>query len=109
MFTFIKEALLELEHVVWPTPNETKKYMNYTVGVIVVLGTFLAFLGYGMRESLSFARAQFPHTEETKTVSGEDFATRAELEELTKQIEKKKSQSGSTKPTATGTTATPKK
>jgi preprotein translocase SecE subunit len=103
MFNFIKEALLELEHVVWPTPTETKKYMNYTVGVIVVLGTFLAFLGYGMRESLSFARSQFPHTEKTSTVSGEDFATRAELEQLTKQIEKKKSQSGSTH---TGTTST---
>jgi preprotein translocase SecE subunit len=108
MIKFIKEALLELEHIVWPTPNETKKYMNYTIGAILVVALFLAILGYGIRESLSFTRNQFPHENtQTETVSGEDFATRAELEELTKQLESRKSQTGtnntgSTK-TSTGT------
>ena len=94
MFKFIKEALLEFEHVVWPTPTETKKYMNYTIGAIIVLGLFLAILGYGMRESLAFTRAQFPHTASETTVSGEEFATQAELDALTEAIEKKKAQSG---------------
>lgn len=95
MFKFIKEALLEFEHVVWPTPTETKKYMNYTIGAIIVLGLFLAILGYGMRESLAFTRAQFPHTTSETSVSGEEFATQAELDALTEAIEKKKAQSGS--------------
>lgn len=48
MSNFIKEASDELEHVVWPTPVENKKYMIYTIGVIVVLGIFLAVLGYAI-------------------------------------------------------------
>jgi preprotein translocase SecE subunit len=46
MSNFISEASAELEHVVWPTPVENKKYMMYTIGVIVTLGAFLAILGY---------------------------------------------------------------
>ena len=48
MSNFITEANTELEHVVWPTPAENKKYMIYTIGVIVVLGIFLAVLGYAV-------------------------------------------------------------
>ena len=48
MSNFISEASAELEHVVWPTPVENKKYMMYTIGVIVVLGVFLAVLGYAV-------------------------------------------------------------
>lgn len=87
MFKFITDALSELEHVVWPTPHETQKYMTYTVWVIVTLGVFLAILGYGIREGLTFTRAQFPHnTSVTPTVSGEDLMTQDDLKALTEQI-----------------------
>lgn len=89
MFKFIQEALTELEHVVWPTQNETKKYMTYTVGTIVVLASLLAILGYGIRFALTEIRAQFPH-EVQQTVSGEDTVTQEELDNLTKNIEKRK-------------------
>jgi preprotein translocase SecE subunit len=46
MLKFIREASSELEHVVWPTPKENKKYMMYTIGVIVVIGLFLSILGF---------------------------------------------------------------
>lgn len=101
MFKFIQEALTELEHVVWPTPTETKKYMTYTVGVIIVLATFLALLGYGIRFSLTGIRAQFPHEAIQTTVSGEENATQEDLNNLLDSIEKNKSSSGTT---ASGTT-----
>ena len=58
MFKFFKEAFSELEHVVWPTPKETKKYMTYTVGVIVFAGLFLMVTGFIFRSSLLFARTE---------------------------------------------------
>ena len=44
MFKFFSEAKQELEHVVWPTTLETKKYMYYTVGVIVIMAILLQLL-----------------------------------------------------------------
>lgn len=98
MFKFIQEALTELEHVVWPTPNETKKYMTYTVGVIIILATLLAMLGYGIRYTLSGVRSSgiFPHEAIQTTVSGEDIATQEDLNNLLDSIEKNKSSSGTT-------------
>jgi preprotein translocase SecE subunit len=61
MLQFIKNARSELEHVVWPTPTETRKYMNYTVGVIIALAILLAILAYAIRGSMAFTRTQFPH------------------------------------------------
>ncbi len=72
MSNFISEASAELEHVVWPTPTENKKYMIYTIGVIVVLGVFLAVLGYAVTNWLAYTRAQFPHDAPVSTISGED-------------------------------------
>jgi preprotein translocase SecE subunit len=62
MLSFIKNSLAELEHVVWPTSTESKKYMIYTVSVIIVMATLLAILGYGIRGSLAGVRSQFDHT-----------------------------------------------
>lgn len=56
MFSFIKNAFGELDHVVWPTPKETKKYMYYTISVIVAMGVFLAVLGWIFRDGFMFAR-----------------------------------------------------
>ena len=110
MSNFIAEASNELEHVVWPTPTENKKYMMYTIGVIVILGIFLAVLGYAVTNSLAFVRGQFPHdTVTAPTVSGEDTMTQAELDKLIKTIPTKtgatshgKTATGATIKTATG-------
>ena len=52
MSNFIKESTEELEHVVWPTQAESKKYMLYTVGVIIVMASMLAVLGYALRSGM---------------------------------------------------------
>ncbi len=91
MIKFIKHAFSELEHVVWPTPEESKKYMIYTVGVIIIMATLLAILGYGLRRGLVAVRGQFDHAPLSEsTVSGEDLATKADLEKLQAEFAKKK-------------------
>ena len=104
MSNFIKESTEELEHVVWPTPAESKKYMLYTVGVIIVMASMLAVLGYALRSGMQWVRAAFPHTEAvTTTVSGEDLATQEDLKAIEALAEKRKAaKSGSTLSTASG-------
>jgi hypothetical protein len=41
--------------------------MIYTVVAITFLSVFLAIVGYIFRETLSFARLQIPHTEQTSS------------------------------------------
>lgn len=82
MSNFITDAQSELEHVVWPTPTENKKYMTYTIGVIVVIGIFLSILGYVINEGLLKARAQFPHDTMTASVSGEDTINQEDLDKM---------------------------
>ncbi len=92
MSGFIKKSLEELDHVVWPTQTESKKYMYYTVGVIISMAALLAVLGFVIQQWLKWARAQFEHTPivtET-TVSGEDFATRADAEKFKEALIKKR-------------------
>ncbi len=100
MSNFIKNALSELEHVVWPTEAESKKYMIYTVGVIIIIASLLSVVWYALRGSLVAVRDQFSeyHTAPvTSTVSGEELATEADLEKLQEAIAKKRaSQSGMT-------------
>ncbi len=103
MSNFITEANTELEHVVWPTPAENKKYMVYTVGVIVVLGIFLAVLGYSITNGLKLARDQFPHdVAPTATVSGEDTMSQADLDKLLKNIQVQTGATASGPKTGTG-------
>jgi preprotein translocase SecE subunit len=95
MFDFIKNALAELEHVVWPTESESKKYMIYTVGVIVVMAALLAVLGYALRGSLVSVRGQFDHVPLTTTTgSGDELATQEDLEKLQAEFAKKNLLSG---------------
>jgi preprotein translocase SecE subunit len=101
MFKFIKESLAEFDHVVWPTPTETKKYMYYTIGTILVVGVLLAVADSVLRWGLEGIRDQFPH--ETPTlVSGETTVTRDQLEDLTRQFETKKNVASGT--VSSGTT-----
>jgi preprotein translocase SecE subunit len=97
MFKFIKESLAEFDHVVWPTPNETKKYMYYTIGTILVVGAMLAIADALLRTGLQGIREQFPHNTPAITVSGEENATQDQLDEITQKLETvKRSRSGST-------------
>lgn len=92
MFKFIKEALSEFDHVVWPTPNETRKYMLYTVGTIVVVGILLAVSDYVLRSGLQWIRDQFPHDNSavTSTVSGEELPTPDDVKNITDKLEAQK-------------------
>lgn len=49
MSNFIQKAFGELEHVVWPTKKETRKYMSYTMSIIVIMTIVLSVLGYTFR------------------------------------------------------------
>jgi preprotein translocase SecE subunit len=55
MANFIKESLAELEHVVWPTHIETKKFFQAVVGIIVAMTifTYILTLASVMASSLS--------------------------------------------------------
>ncbi len=100
MKNFIKESLAELEHVVWPTEQETRTYLNYNLFTIISLTILLVTMGFLIRNGLSATRDLFPHTAATQS---EAPATKAELEDLLKNI---KVNTGTTD-TATGTVTTP--
>ncbi len=96
MSNFIKDAQGELEHVVWPTNNETKRYMLYTVGTIIIMASLLAVLGFGFQQSLRAVRGVFPHDETLSTISGEANATNQDIDTLLESVQKKNTLSGST-------------
>lgn len=45
MKNYFTEAIKELEHVVWPTNKETKKYFNSMTFLITILTIFLFIVG----------------------------------------------------------------
>ena len=49
---FIKNALREFKHVVWPTPEETKKYFFIVLVVLIAFGLYLFAVGTVFREAL---------------------------------------------------------
>jgi len=81
MLNFFREAKAELEHVVWPTPNETKKYMYYNVVAIIIVTLFLMTLGFIVQNTLSTIRDQFPH-DPLSLPASQELATQAELDAL---------------------------
>ncbi len=89
--SFLKKSLEELDHVVWPTNVESKKYMIYTVGTIVVMATLLSAVGYVIQLGLKSIRDVFPHdTVISSTVSGEDAVTEADIENLKMEAERRR-------------------
>ncbi|MCB9807022.1 preprotein translocase subunit SecE [Candidatus Peribacteria bacterium] len=44
MANFLKDSIAELEHVVWPTHIETKKFFQAVVGIIAAMTLFTYFL-----------------------------------------------------------------
>ena len=107
MISFIKAAIREIDHVVWPTPSETQKY--FTIVTIMIAVSTVIFFTFGTFVSMGmFAiRAVVPHDVST-TVND------APIEDISSKIPKASQSvvsSGST--TSTGTavtsgTATPK-
>jgi preprotein translocase SecE subunit len=87
---FFKNAMSELEHVVWPTAQESKRYMLYTIMTIIIMGTLLAIIGYFLRNGMATLRGQFEHVPLETTVSGEDFVTEEELQKLQEEAEKRR-------------------
>jgi preprotein translocase SecE subunit len=80
MIHFIKEALKEIEHVVWPTRVETRKYFTIVTSMIVVAATVLFVFGTGVSTAMFAIRKITPH--EVVQVSPTDTQTSDVLEKL---------------------------
>ncbi len=69
MTNFIKSALAELEHVVWPTHLETKKLFTITVSIIVGMTIFTYLLTLIFSNTL-FSLRGIIHTPANVDLSG---------------------------------------
>lgn len=67
MFAFLKDAINELSHVVWPTKKESRIYMYYTVGIIVVMTVILSVIGIIFKEILQQGRQTINPSNTTNT------------------------------------------
>lgn len=95
MFKFLRDAQSEIEHVVWPTRNETHKYMVYNIIVIVFVTVLLMVLGYLIQAGLVAIRDQFDHDISPIDTMSADTITQSELDDITTALEQKMDQSGS--------------
>ncbi len=57
MIKFLQDAIKELQHVVWPTQKETKKYFMIVVSMIVVCTIVLFAFGSSMTNALFSIRS----------------------------------------------------
>ena len=62
MFTFIKEAIQEIKHVVWPTQAETRKYFTIVTIMIASATVILSLVGLGLTTGMFAIRSVTPHT-----------------------------------------------
>jgi preprotein translocase subunit SecE len=51
---YIKDSLLEMKKVTWPTKAETKRYTFLVIGLSLVLAAFLGALDYIFNYALGF-------------------------------------------------------
>ncbi len=107
MIKFIKETLREIEHVVWPTKADTRKYFTIVTIMIVVATIVLSVVGLGLSRSLFAIRSITPHeTAAPVEDAGSAARTQKLLESLKTGTGKTLPVSGSALPKiATGTTA----
>jgi preprotein translocase SecE subunit len=96
MFTFIREAIQEIKHVVWPTPAETRKYFTIVTVMIISATVILSIVGLGLTTGMFAIRSVTPH-EVTAPVA--DSGAEARASRIIKELGAK-SNSGSL--TATG-------
>ena len=50
MITFIKDSFRELQHVVWPTREETKSYFVMVLVTLVLFGLYLFIVNAAFSE-----------------------------------------------------------
>lgn len=87
MANFIKESLAELEHVVWPTHIETKKFFQAVVGIIVAMTIFTYILTLIFSNGL-FSLRGWIHAPEAADLSGSPVIEAQPLEVTTESGEK---------------------
>lgn len=90
MISFIKAAIAEIEHVVWPTQKETKKYFGIVTTMIISAAAVLFIYGSLVSAGMFAARNVFPHDIAPVSASG------AQTEDVLQKIPKlKKPSTGS--------------
>lgn len=67
--SFIKESMKEFDHIVWPTPAETKKYFVTVVSMIAVLTVFLFVVGTLFSAGLFAIKRQVTPVQTTTTTA----------------------------------------
>ena len=93
---FIKNALRELKHVVWPTREETKKYFVVVLAVLIAFGLFLFVFGSLFGNTLRWLKSmvnpvdsstqniEIPaNTIEGNTLNGTEWEAPIEIEWIT--------------------------
>jgi preprotein translocase SecE subunit len=96
MFTFIREAIQEIKHVVWPTQAETRKYFTIVTAMIISATVILSLVGLGLTTGMFAIRSVTPHA---VTAPVADSQAQERASKIIKQLGNK-SNSGSL--TATG-------
>lgn len=61
MISFIKAALQEIDHVVWPTEKDTRKYFSIVTTMIIVATIVLFSFGSLVSAGMFAIRAITPH------------------------------------------------
>ena len=61
MFKFIREAIQEINHVVWPTQAETRKYFTIVTIMIASATIVLSLVGLGLTTGMFAMRNVTPH------------------------------------------------
>ena len=59
MLRFVKDAIRELKHVVWPTRKETQKYFWLVLTLIIAFGIYLFIFSQAFSELLFWLRDNF--------------------------------------------------
>ncbi|MDD2745790.1 MAG: preprotein translocase subunit SecE [Candidatus Gracilibacteria bacterium] len=80
MISFIKTAIQEIEHVVWPTVAETRKYFTIVTIMIAISATVLLAFGTMVSKGMFAIRSVTPH--DVKTISSENIPSEDILNQL---------------------------
>lgn len=87
MANFLKESLAELEHVVWPTHIETKKFFQAVVGIITAMTIFTYILTLLFSNGL-FSLREWIHAPKAADLSGSPVIQTQPMEITTESGEK---------------------
>ena len=87
MANFLKDSMAELEHVVWPTHIETKKYFQAVVSIIAAMALFTYLLTLLLSNSIFGLRGMI-HAPKTADLSGSPVINTNSVEATTDSGEK---------------------